>query len=216
MLPPSRRGVSKVPLVIALVAVAGVVVGAALANSDNTPFSTATSNLTYYPAPSVSTSTTASTSATSSAASSSSTTSSSSASASASGTTASSSTRSGSSTSVVVATFISDLNADVSNFGLHNLSYNESFYQGEDFYSGQAGFAFDAEIQITYNQCTNQCPTEVTNITTIEPGFLVQANYPIQGQALGTTVEQFDFVVTVTPPQTNYNGPLVFYCTMAQ
>lgn len=114
------------------------------------------------------------------------------------------------------ATFISDLNADVSGLGIKNLNYNDSFYQGNDFYSGPAGFAFDAEIQIIYNQCSGQCPTEVTNVTTIQPGFVIQASLPAQATPLGSTGEEFDFTVTVTPPTGNYNGPLVFYCTVAQ
>lgn len=207
MQPPAKRRNSKAPAAaVGAVLVLAVVAGFALTRGAGVKTSTSSVSESLVP-------TASTTSLSSSTLASASTSTSASASSQAS---SSSSTHSTSSTTVENATFISDLNADVSGFAIKNLSYNDSFYQGNDFYAGQAGFAFDAEIQVTYNQCSGQCPTEVTNVTTLEPGFVVQASLPVQGTVLGTSVEEFDFVVTVTPPMANYNGPLVFYCTMAQ
>lgn len=132
-------------------------------------------------------------------------------------TTTTPSTTTGSSASSQGEIILTVLNADVSQAGISNLNDNSSDIGGFDTYTGQTGFAFNVDVSLIYNQCTNACPTTVTNVTILEPGFTVQGNYPIAGQALaGGSVEQFSFSVTVTPPNAPYNGPLYLLCQMAE
>ena len=138
--------------------------------------------------------------------------------------TSSASTGSTSSSSAPPSLAIGEFYADVSGPDLNQLNDNDSILTGSGsggtVYLGNAGDSFTLEITLVYTNCQSGCPSEVASISFTQPGFTVQSTSPALPIAVdnppGTpsSVENFQFTVTVVSPSTPYNGPLTVVSTV--
>ena len=116
---------------------------------------------------------------------------------------------------------LSDLGVNVNGTGFGNLNDNDSEIMNNSFYIGEPGVSFNVEVSISYGQCTDSCPTEVTAVSVEEPGFTVigtTPGLPVASSDMGThgVAQQFMFTVNVQPPSTPYNGPLDILCQVSK
>ena len=105
---------------------------------------------------------------------------------------------------------------DVLGPGSTYLSSNGTSVAGDTIYVGNASETLAVQFDIVYVNCVpNSCPTHVTLVTILDPGFTIvntKPPYPIPtntpaGASSGQV--EFHFVVNVKAPPSQYNGPLL-------
>jgi hypothetical protein len=109
---------------------------------------------------------------------------------------------------------------DVLGPGSSYLSSNGTTVAGDTIYVGNASETLAIQFDIVYVNCPpNSCPTHVTLVTILDPGFTIvstKPTYPIPtntpaGASSGQV--EFHFVVNVKAPPSQYNGPLLLVAT---
>jgi hypothetical protein len=109
---------------------------------------------------------------------------------------------------------------DVLGPGSSYLSSNGTTVAGDTIYVGNASETLAVQFDIVYVNCApNSCPTHVTLVTILDPGFTIVSTkppYPIPtntpaGASSGQV--EFHFVVNVKAPPSQYNGPLLLVAT---
>jgi len=131
---------------------------------------------------------------------------------------------SGSNTSSLPSLSIIDFYADVNGPDYNQLNDNDTTLpnsgSGGSIYLGNAGDTLTMDVTLIYTQCQEGCPTHVVNVTIQQSDFTVKSVSPVEPIGVdnppGTpsSIEYFQFTVTVASSSTAYDGPLTVISTV--
>ena len=100
------------------------------------------------------------------------------------------------------------------------MSSNGTTVAGDTIYIGNASETLAVQFDIVYANCpANSCPTHVTSLSILDPGFTILGTKPALPIPTNTPVGastgqvEFHFVVNVRAPSSQYNGPLLLVAT---
>jgi hypothetical protein len=108
---------------------------------------------------------------------------------------------------------------DVMGPATDNLNDNGTSVNNDTVYIGNAGETLTIMFDILYTQCTSSCPSHVTEVTPLTPGFTIVKTtpalpIPVQNPpGAGSGQIEFHFTVTVKAPATAFNGALTLAAT---
>jgi hypothetical protein len=104
--------------------------------------------------------------------------------------------------------------------GSSYLSSNGTMIAGDTIYLGNASETLAVQFDIVYVNCpTSSCPTHVTSVTILDPGFTILGTKPTLPIPTNTPVGastgqvEFHFVVNLKAPSSQYNSPLLLVAT---